>query len=266
MARKICVSNTKGGCGKTTICRCLSGELAKTYKKRVLLIDSDPSSNLSLSIETLNKPERLFAEMLTEYTDTGDLDDIRKGIVTTPFDGLEIAPGTRPALEALNKHMEDADFAINFIYRDVLSEIEDRYDYIIFDVSGGGGEGKNLSINSFVAADYILLPFSASLDSVHGYSDTMNRIKNLKRDNRQLEYLGTIFTDYKKSYSKDIIKEKVESLPGYVPIIFNHTENVENSRIVNKPLAYAYPNSIAAKNFAEITAYLIEKMDKLEGK
>ena len=45
MSRVICVSNHKGGVGKTTVVANLGFALARNFK--VLLIDMDPQANLS---------------------------------------------------------------------------------------------------------------------------------------------------------------------------------------------------------------------------
>jgi len=67
MGRTIAISNQKGGCGKTATAVNLAAGLAR-QGKRVLVIDADPQSSLTVSLGT-TEPEKLEHSLATIVSD-----------------------------------------------------------------------------------------------------------------------------------------------------------------------------------------------------
>lgn len=88
MAKVICITNQKGGVGKTTTSVNLAYFLAKD-KNRVLLVDADPQGNASGG---LNIDKEMLSASLTEVMiEVAQLADI---IVPTEFKNFDLAPTT----------------------------------------------------------------------------------------------------------------------------------------------------------------------------
>ena len=143
MPRKISFINYKGGVGKTSLVVNLAAQLAQ-QGKRVLLVDLDAQSNSSIWLLRLDRWNPL------NTADTGHLfsifdpgvcslkDCVVKDVVRGKegealLPGLDLIPTTFTLVD-LEHDFEAADGRPAFaIFQEQLAEIEDDYDYILFD-------------------------------------------------------------------------------------------------------------------------------------
>ena len=143
MPRKISFINYKGGVGKTSLVVNLAAQLAQ-QGKRVLLVDLDAQSNSSIWLLRLDRWNPL------NTADTGHLfsifdpgvcslkDCVVKDVVRGKegealLPGLDLIPTTFTLVD-LEHDFEAADGRPAFaIFQEQMAEIEDDYDYILFD-------------------------------------------------------------------------------------------------------------------------------------
>ena len=143
MPRKICFINYKGGVGKTSLVVNTAASLAEAGK-RVLLVDLDAQSNSSIWLMKLERWNPL------NTADTGHLysifepgicrlrDCIAKDVVRDKdgncvLPGLDIVPTTFTLVD-IEHEFEPSDHRPAFaIFQEQLAEIEDDYDFILFD-------------------------------------------------------------------------------------------------------------------------------------
>lgn len=194
MAMVICVTNQKGGVGKTTTAVNLGYFLAKD-KFRTLIIDLDPQGNATsgLGIEK----EELSATMTEVMVGQAELSSIIK---TTNFKNLDLAP-TTPQLA--NAEVELAKMSKKFVQlRTGVESVKPQYDYIIID---SPPSLSLLTVNGMIAADYLLLPVQTEFFALEGVAQLLESMKLVRKAmNPNLQLLGVLATMYDKRTSLSI--------------------------------------------------------------
>ena len=183
----ISVVNQKGGVGKTTTSLNIATCLAVT-KKKTLLIDFDPQSNLSSGLGYRNQEKSVYNLLIEKDK------NIKDYIIKTKVDNLDIIPSNidLSAFETdifTQKNRE-------FFLKNKLDNISEEYNYIIIDCPPSLGF---LTINALSASDKVLIPMQCEFFSLEGISyllETLDRIKT--NFNSKLSILGVLFTMYDK--------------------------------------------------------------------
>lgn len=183
----ICVTNNKGGVGKTTTCSAVAACLQlKGYK--VLAIDMDPQSNLGLAAGVDIRVDKTTAQVLEqrctlqEAIQHGKICDICPAPADSDLAGIDMALQNKLGKEF---RMKEA----------IASLPKDAYDFILLDTTGELGL---LSINAMVAADYVLIPTLAEPYSVMGTVQVFDVIDDVRKYNfnPQLKTLGVVVNLY----------------------------------------------------------------------
>jgi len=184
MARIISVANQKGGVGKTTTCINLGAALA-ARGRRVLLVDTDPQSNLTIGLglnpydeqqattyEVLLNPERgaSFAIQQTAY-------------------GLDVIPAT---IEMAAAEMELAGrIGRESLLREALQPCVSTYDYILLDPPPSLGL---FTLNALVAANEVLIPLQVQIYALRGLAQLQQTITLVQKLNPALRIGGVVCT------------------------------------------------------------------------
>jgi len=245
--RIIAISNQKGGVAKTSTCLNLGGSLA-LLKKRILLIDFDVQSNLTILLG-LRKTQS-FYEVLASGKE-----NISGFIEKTKYPNVYVLPSNSKMALLKRKYINQHNF--EYLLRDRLELIKDNFDHILIDTPPSI---EFFTLNALMAANTTVIPTSCEYLSMHG----INQIKDIitvakEKTGREIDYkiLVTMYNAEKTSenviYTK--LKDKYKDKVFATTIEFD--DKMQESHIVNMPVIHYDSNSRSALQYISLAKELI---------
>lgn len=245
----IAIINHKGGTGKTTSTLNIGAGLAR-LKKKTLLIDIDPQSNLteglglrdvkvSIYDSIKNDTTPLPIETLSEYLD----------IVPSSLDllGAEIELVSRLGRETILKRL--------------LKAVKGKYDYILIDCAPALGM---LTVNALVAADTVMIPLEAEYFAYRGIDRLVSIISDVRTHYNENLTIGGVFIT--KINPRRVITEQItESIKKYFNDKLFKTSIRVNVALVEAQLkgidVFEYaPVSNGALDYSNLTDEILAKI------
>ena len=197
--RVIALLNQKGGVGKTTSTVNLGAAFAR-YGQRVLLVDLDPQSNLSLHFGVESGPEqRTIRDLLLDPTCR--IEDA----VQTARAGLDFIPAvTELALVEGELAQQEG---MQTVLRSKLEPVYGNYDVILLDCPPSLGV---LSVNALTVADEVFVPMQAHYLPLRGLEKLLQTVHLISQGlNPTIRVTGILLCmhDGSSSHARAVIGE-----------------------------------------------------------
>ena len=250
-ARVVCISNHKGGVGKTcSVCNIGAG-LSRLGKK-VLLIDLDPQENLTISLGVKEVEQNMYSVMAGNCS-------IKEATIHIT-DKLHIVPSTID-LSATEIELS-SESGREMILKEALEDVINDYDFILIDCAPSLGL---LTLNALTAASGVLIPLQAQFLALKGLSKLTEVIKKVqKRLNKNLEVGGVIITQYsaRKIMCQDVANFIEENFSNEV----FKTRIRENVTLAEAPMrgqdVFRYsPKSNGAADYENLCKEILERCE-----
>lgn len=191
--KSIVVFNNKGGVGKTTLLCNMAAFLSQRKQKKVLVVDADPQCNASIYLFG----EDFVISKLSESTISTVykiLQPVRQGkgyieqnnvpiFHSEGFDVDVILGDTRMSIieDFLSKEWIDSTtgdpraLKSTFVMKDLLLKLNEKYDYIFFDVGPSLGALNRVIL---FTSDYFVMPMSSDIFSVKAIDNISTTLKD----------------------------------------------------------------------------------------
>lgn len=254
MGKTIAITNQKGGVGKTTTSINLAASLA-ILEYKTLLVDADPQANTTSGIGF-------------------DPKNTQASIYECIIDGLKvesvILPTKTPNLDLLPAHIDlvGAEIEIinlpnrEYLMKDVLEKVKDKYDFIIIDCSPSLGL---ITVNALTASDSVIIPVQCEYFALEGLGKLLNTIKIVQtRLNENLDIEGILLTmfDVRLRLSKQVVEEVKTHFQHMVfNTIINRNTKLSEAPSFGDSIIMYDADSSGAINYLNLARELLQNND-----
>ena len=251
MGKVIAVANQKGGVGKTTTAVNLSSCLS-FFGKKILLIDADAQGNATSGLGIDKRAVEVSA-----YDVLIDEAAMESVVLQTEYPNLWICPANinlaGAEIELVSKQNRE------FMLQGALNAIKVNYDFVIIDCPPALGL---LTLNSFIAADTVLIPIQCEYYALEGLSQLTSTIKHIKKGlNPRLDIEGVLLTmfDARTNLSIQVIEEvkKYFGQKVYKSVVPRNVR-LSEAPSFGRPINYYDPASRGAEAYLDLAQEVIE--------
>lgn len=250
----ISIANEKGGVAKTTTTLSLGGAFAE-MGKRVLLVDLDPQSNLSLSLGI--EPEQKVSSIINLILDNGSIMDCIK---KTKVENLTLLPSNADIRMAERLLPTKSDY--HLLLRNLLGPLGDQYDFILMDCPPFLGA---ITLNALIAANILILPTQAEYYSVFALRNMMaliRQVRTLGNPNLRYRLLLTMF-DKRNGIHRSLAEHLRNSFSsGVLDTVIEIDTRLRESPLVGLPIVFHATKSRSALQYRFLAQEILNYVKK----
>lgn len=253
MSKIVCVSNQKGGVGKTTTVNALTMGLS-SLGLRVLSVDFDPQGNLSFSLNADCRNDSATTVYHVIKKECRIADAIRRR------DACDVLPSNL-LLSALDVEFTGA--GREYLLKQALAPVLSQYDVILVDTPPDLGL---LTINAFTAADAIVIPVLCDIYSLQGLiqlNDTLHQVR--LRSNPNIRVAGVLLNRFneREKVSK-VVRETAANIAKSLnmPVldtIIHTSVALTRAQIQQENMMLTEKRSRAVKDYKQLADELIRR-------
>lgn len=243
--------NNKGGAAKTASCTVIA-ELLACLNYKVLLVDLDEQSNLSMQFRKHEDTPYLIDNVLTQRYNT--LEQMQPCIQKTYIKNIDIIANYKERKSTVQLITADTSLNNNILLKKALAPIKDNYDFILIDTAPAS---NILIINAMYVSDYVITPVKAEENSYEGLETTLKNINRIvdEFDINTMEFLGvfmTVVNKRTKNFQEWSQKYRNELGNKFFNTSIRCDAKLEESQTKRKSLIEIDPRSRALNDYANL--------------
>ena len=236
-ARKICITLSKGGVGKTTTSVNLGAGLALAGH-RVLLVDTDTQGQSSYILG--KRPTAGLTELLTKELPAEDcLVEARKN--------LWLLSGGK-SLAGVKRIIDRKSFGAEWTLSEALKPLDRQYDFILIDTSPGWDQ---LIVNVLFYAQEVLVPVALEVMPLHGLSEFIKSLGAIQKYRKeiQLKYILPTFMDARIKGPQTLYEQLKKLYPQHLCEPIRYNESLAEAPSYGKTIFEFAPGSNASADY-----------------
>lgn len=238
--RKIAVTLSKGGVGKTTTAVNLAAGLALAGFK-VLLVDTDTQGQSSFMLGV--KPKAGLTEFVNNELSLEET-------MIKARERLWLLSGGR-TLAGLKRVIDRKDFGGEMTLKEKLITIDKQFDYVVIDTSPGWDP---LIVNVLFYVNEVLTPVSLEVMTLQGLVEFLKSMSSIQKYNKDvaLKYILPTFHDQRVKKSTGILS-KLEDLYGnHVCMPIRYNVRISEAPAYGQTIYEFAPGSPGAQDYREL--------------
>lgn len=251
MPKIFCVTNQKGGVGKSTTCANLSAALSEDGKK-VLLLDLDPQAGLTTSMGY--DPDSFDKTIYNALIDPEGT-PLKSVLIDTNVPGVCLAPANLDLAGAEAELIGEIGW--DRTVKEILSPIQNQFDYIIIDCPPSLGL---LTANALIASEMAIIPLQAEYLAMRGLKQLNKIISKVRKKGNPTLATKIIITMFDKRtiHAQEVLEEIKKTFGDQVhPAIIKRTVKFADSTVAGRPLVHLDPQSEASRSYREIAKEIL---------